>query len=117
MSPTDIKALQDQLVQFARERDWEQFHSPKNLSMALAAEAGELLEVFQWLTESHSRQPDPVIRQRAGEELADIFLYTLMLCHRLDIELLPVAFAKLAANGEKYPVAKVRGSARKYTDY
>ena len=117
MSRLDIETLQAQLLQFAEERDWAQYHSPKNLSMALAAEAGELLEVFQWLTESSSCDPDPSTRQRAGEELADVFLYTLLLSRRLDIDLLQAAKSKLAANAQKYPADKVRGSARKYTEY
>jgi NTP pyrophosphatase (non-canonical NTP hydrolase) len=117
MSQIEFQSLRRQLADFTRERDWEQFHSPKNLSMALAVEAAELLEIFQWQTEQQSRDADQQIRDRAAEELADILLYSLTLCDSLDIDLLQAAQAKLAHNAQKYPADRVRGSARKYSEY
>lgn len=117
MSHEELQGLRQRLLEFARERDWEQFHSPKNLSMALAVEAAELLEIFQWQTEQQSRDGDQSTRARAAEELADILLYALLLCDKLDIDLLEAARAKLIRNAEKYPADRVRGSARKYDDY
>jgi len=117
MSQSEVEALRRQLAEFARERDWEQFHSPKNLSMALAVEAAELLEIFQWQSEQQSLAADAKTRDRAAEELADILLYSLLLCDRLDIDLLQAAQAKLRRNAEKYPADRVRGSARKYNEY
>jgi dCTP diphosphatase len=111
-----ISALQQQLRDFARARDWEQFHSPKNLAMALTVEAGELQELFQWLTEAQSAQPDAQLLARAAEEVADVFLYLCRLSDVLGIDLLPAAQAKLALNAERYPVDKARGLARKYSD-
>jgi len=83
----DIGAVQKALAAFAAERDWERFHSPKNLAMALAAEAGELLELFQWLTQSESEHPTPALRREVAYELADVLIYLLRLADRLDIDL------------------------------
>lgn len=108
-----LSALQRRLHDFARERDWEQFHSPKNLSMALTVEAAELQEIFQWLTEEQSRSLDPAQKTHAAQELADVLLYLCRLADVLDIDLLAAADAKLAANARKYPADEVRGSAKK----
>lgn len=115
--PSPLQELITQLEAFARERDWEQFHAPKNLSMALAVEASELLEIFQWMSESESLDPDANTRVRVGEELADVFVYCLLLSRKLDIDLLQAARDKLRQNAEKYPADKVRGSSKKYTEY
>jgi dCTP diphosphatase len=112
----ELDDLRDQLRAFAAARDWDQFHSPKNLAMALAAEAGELLEVFQWMTEAQSRSLEPGQEAAAREELADVLLYLIRLSDTLGIDLIAAAKRKLAANAEKYPVDKVRGSSRKYTE-
>ena len=111
---TELETLRDQVRDFARERDWEQFHSPKNLAMALAGEAGELLEVFQWLTEEQSRSLDERALAAASEEIADVLLYLVRLADRLGVDPLAAAREKLVANALKYPVDKARGSARKY---
>lgn len=113
----DVGALQARLRQFAEERDWQQFHSPKNLSMALAAEAGELLEVFQWLTDEQSRRlPDsPADLQLAREELADVLIYALRLADVLDIDLDAAVEEKLARNQQHYPVHLAKGNATKYS--
>jgi NTP pyrophosphatase (non-canonical NTP hydrolase) len=113
---TDLDGLREQLRVFAEERDWAQFHSPKNLAMALAAEAGELLEIFQWLTEAQSRSLTPATQAQASDEIADVLLYLIRMSDELGIEPIEAARRKLIANAEKYPVAKARGSSRKYTE-
>lgn len=97
------------LQRFADERDWEQFHSPKNLVMALGVEVAELAEHFQWLTQQQSRQLSPEQKQAVGEELADVLIYLVRLADRLDLDLLAEAEKKVARNAEKYPVATSRG--------
>jgi NTP pyrophosphatase (non-canonical NTP hydrolase) len=113
---TDLENLRERLRAFAAERDWDQFHSPKNLAMALSGEAGELLENFQWLTEEQSRHPAPEVLAAAGEEIADVLLYLVRLSDKLGIDPVAAAHAKLLRNAEKYPVDKARGSSRKYTE-
>lgn len=113
----DLQEIKESLRQFAKARDWEQFHSPKNLSMALAVEAGELLELFQWLTEEQSSNLTPEQGKAVEEEMADVFLYLLRLADKLDLDLLTVAKEKMLINEKKYPAAKVKGSPKKYTEY
>ncbi|MEK7303700.1 MAG: nucleotide pyrophosphohydrolase [Pseudomonadota bacterium] len=108
-----LEDLKNQLRAFAHARDWEQFHSPKNLAMALIAEAAELVEHFQWLTETQSQTLDPEKREQVAQELADVFLYLVRLADRLDIDLMDAAQRKLVINAQKYPADKVRGSAKK----
>lgn len=114
---TDIPKLQQRLREFAELRDWQQFHSPKNLSMALIVEAAELAEHFQWLTQDESFNLADEKRQAVGEELADIFVYLVRLADQLDIDLPEAVDRKIALNEEKYPADLVRGSARKYSEY
>ena len=114
---TFISALQENLRKFARERDWEQFHSPKNLAMALTVEAGELQEIFQWLSEQQSSDLDVQQRQRVQEEMADVLLYLCRLADVMNIDLHEAALAKLKRNAEKYPIGQVRGRANKYNEY
>jgi dCTP diphosphatase len=102
---------------FVAERDWEQFNSPKNLAMALIVEAGELVEHFQWLTEDQSRNMELFQLKEVGYEMADILIYLIRLADRLNIDLVKTADEKLRINHEKYPVEKVKGSAKKYTSY
>ena len=113
---TELEDLRERLRAFAAARDWGQFHSPKNLAMALSAEAGELLEVFQWLTEAQSRSLPPEAQAAASEEVADVLLYLIRLSDELGIDLIAAAQSKLLANAEKYPVDKARGSHKKYTE-
>ena len=113
MKTPSLPDLQQQLREFARERDWEQFHSPKNLSMALTVEAGELQEIFQWLTEDQSRQLKGEQKSMVAEEMADVLLYLCRLADVLDIDRMSAASAKLAKNAQKYPADAVRGSAEK----
>ena len=101
------------LREFARARDWEQFHSPKNLSMALIVEAAELVEHFQWLTESQSARLDPETFQAVGPGIADVFIYLVRLSDLLGIDLLDAAARKIALNEKKYPATEVRGRADK----
>ena len=112
-----LRALQQRLAAFAAARDWEQFHSPKNLAMALSVEAAELVEEFQWLTRSRAGQLDAERRERVRLELADVFIYLLRLADRLDVDLMRAADDKIALNERKYPAERVRGDSRKYTEY
>jgi dCTP diphosphatase len=112
----EIEAIQAQLREFARARDWEQFHSPKNLASALSVEAAELLEIFQWLTEEQSRNMPAEKKARVAAELADVMLYTLQLADKLGIDLLKAARDKLIVNESKYPVDLAKGRSDKYTE-
>ncbi|MGO0694182.1 nucleotide pyrophosphohydrolase [Pseudomonas guariconensis] len=114
----NVKQIQQQLRKFAQERDWEQFHTPKNLASALAVEASELLEVFQWLTDAQSSAITEDERQlrKVEEEMADVALYLLRLADVLGVDLQRAIDRKLRINAEKYPVEKARGNAKKYTD-
>ena len=113
----EVQQLVLELKQFAQERDWEQFHSPKNLSMALSVEAAELLEHFQWDTEEASYQLDEQKKQLVSYEMADIFIFLLRICERLDIDLMSVTKEKIAINHHRYPADKVKGSSKKYSEY
>jgi NTP pyrophosphatase (non-canonical NTP hydrolase) len=115
--PDSLNDLNRRLLAFARERDWEQFHSPKNLSMALAGECGELLEHFQWLTEAQSAALEDDKKEAVGQELADILIYLIRLAERLDIDLIAAAEAKIALNERRYPARRVRGDARRAEEY
>lgn len=114
---TNLDKIKKRLRQFAEDRDWDQYHSPKNLSMALAGEVGELLEQFQWLSEEQSRDLTPEQRLAAEEEIADVFIYLIRLADKLDINLINAAENKIQKNEEKYPAEKVKGSHKKYTEY
>jgi len=113
----DLAELKSRVQAFVAERDWERFHSPKNLAMALSVEASELVELFQWLTEEESGTLDDAARGRVAQELADVLWFLVRLSDRLDIDLLEAAELKLAENAKKYPADRVRGQSRKYTDY
>ena len=116
--PTDdILALQKSLRAFAAARDWEQFHSPKNLAMALAGECGEVLEHFQWLTETQSVTLDAEAKREVGYELADVFIYTLRLADVLGVGVMQAARDQMAINDGRYPAAKARGSAARAKTY
>ena len=114
--PTDFQTLTQALREFANARNWAQFHSPKNLACALSVEAAELLEHFQWLSEAQSRELDAPQKAEVAAEAADVLLYLLQLCDKLNIDLVEAARLKMIVNGEKYPVASARGSSRKSTD-
>ncbi len=114
----DVGQIQRAQREFAAERDWDQFHLPKNLAMALAAEAGELLEVFQWMTEKEALgvADDPVKRTAVEHELSDILYYLFRLADKLDIDLDKAFWEKFEHNRKKYPARLARGNAKKYTE-
>ncbi len=114
---SDIAQLMQELRQFAQARDWEQFHSPKNLSMALSVEAAELLEHFLWMNGQASYALGEARHQLVSYEVADIFIYLLRICDQLDIDLVKVTREKMAINEQRYPAEKVKGSAKKYSEY
>ena len=109
-----LDTLRTRLARFAAERDWNQFHNPKNLAMALAGEAGEVLEHFQWLTFDEAVHLPAATRAEVALECADVLLFLLRLCDKLDVDLAQAADQKLALNAKKYPVEKSRGKATKY---
>jgi NTP pyrophosphatase (non-canonical NTP hydrolase) len=117
----DVRELMDDLIReirrFTEERDWDQFHSPKNLAMALTTEAAEIAEIFQWLTEERSKVLDGEMRARLEEEIGDVMIYLAHLADAFGLDPLDAARKKLLLNAEKYPAEAVRGSARKYTEY
>ena len=117
-STTTISELKMRVLAFARERDWEQFHSPKNLSMALAAESGELMEHFLWSSPAQSCTiaADPGKRQKIAEELADVVIYALEFANVTGLDVAAAIEAKMAANAQKYPIEKARGNSAKYTE-
>ena len=117
MSGSTLDELRETVRRFAAERDWEQFHSPKNLAMALSVEVAELVEHFQWLTEEQSAALDAQRLEQVRLELADVFIYLVRISDRLGVDLLDAAAAKIALNERKYPAERVRGSARKYDEY
>lgn len=112
-----LESLRDRLREFAKERDWDQYHTPKNLSMALIAEAAELIEHFQWVDGNRSHILAEKTRQAVEEELADILIYLVRISDKLEIDLYRAVERKIAINECKYPAEKVRGSAKKYTEY
>lgn len=112
--PDTLHSLSAQLARFAAARDWDQFHNPKNLAMALAGEAGEVLDHFRWLTFEEAAGLPADTRAEVALECADVLLFLLRLCDKLDIDLTAAARKKLAINARKYPVVRSRGRATKY---
>ncbi|HXG97427.1 MAG TPA: nucleotide pyrophosphohydrolase [Gemmatimonadales bacterium] len=115
-SPAVLEDLRLALRRFAADRDWDQFHSPKNLAMALSVEAAELLEHFQWLTDAESSALTAEMHAKVSEELADVLLYLVRLADKLDVDLALAASEKLKVNAAKYPADKARGSSKKYSE-
>ena len=111
-----LEQIKTRLREFAKERDWDQFHSPKNLSMALIVEAAELVEHFQWLTEEQSQTLPPEKLAEVEQEIADIQIYLIRLADKLGVDMEKAVNAKIELNEKKYPADKVRGSAAKYSD-
>jgi NTP pyrophosphatase (non-canonical NTP hydrolase) len=114
---TTLRELKERMAAFVAEREWQQFHSPKNLSMSIAIEAAELMEHFQWLTVEESKNLSDEALADIGEELADIVIYALSLSNALDLDLSETILAKMDKNIRKYPKEKVRGKSHKYTYY
>lgn len=106
---TTVNELRQLMAQFVAERDWGQFHSPKNLAMALTIEAGELMEHFQWLTTEQSQNIDASVKHEVGEELADVVCYAMSLANSLDIDVSSAVYQKMEKNRLKYPADKFRG--------
>ena len=117
-SATTLFELKTRVLAFVREREWEQFHTPKNLSMALAAETGELMEHFLWATPEQSRSiaNEPAKQARIADELADVVIYALEFANMTGLDISAAIEAKMAANAKKYPVEKARGRSEKYTE-
>ena len=112
-----MKDLREAIRAFIDERDWEQFHSPKNLAMALSVETSEIVEHFQWLTEEQSKNLPPEKRAKVKEEIGDVMIYLTELADKLGIDLVETARAKLEINGQKYPAELAKGKVSKYTEY
>jgi NTP pyrophosphatase (non-canonical NTP hydrolase) len=108
---SDIKELTEVLLKFRDERDWEQFHNPKDLAVAISIESGELLENFLWKNPSEANQ------DKVKEELADIFAFSFLLAHKYNLNVKEIILEKIKRNGEKYPVEKSKGSAKKYNEF
>ena len=112
-----MKELTERLREFVEERDWEQFHSPKNLAMALSVEVSEVIEHFQWLTQEQSFNIEPSKLEEIREEIGDVIIYLAMLSDKLGIDPIEAAIDKIEKNGKKYPAKLVRGKAKKYKEY
>ncbi len=113
MDPILIKKLNT----FVADRDWDQFHTPKNLALALVGEVGELVENFQWLTDQQILNVEIDKKDKIADEIADVFLYLILLSKKLGLDLEEEGLKKIIKNAEKYPVKLVKGDSRKYTDY
>ena len=113
----DVQQLRDRLRLFAAEREWQQFHTPKNLASALAVEAAELLEPFQWLKSGESEELSAETQTAIRHEMADVLNYLVMLADRLQVDLIAAADEKIQLNAQKYPIQSARGSAQKYTEF
>jgi NTP pyrophosphatase (non-canonical NTP hydrolase) len=116
-TPDSLERLRARLAEFAAARDWDQFHTPKNLAMALAGEVGELLEHFQWLTPEQSRSLATERHREVSHEIADILIYLIRLCDKLGVDPIAAAWDKIAINERRYPVERVRGDARRAGEY
>ena len=113
----DLESIRQYLRQYAKDRDWEKFHSPKNLAMALSVEASELVEIFQWLSEQEADNLSEASQAAAADEIADILLYLVRIADRLDIDIAQAVSIKTKKNEQKYPAHIVRGSSKKYSEY
>lgn len=112
-----LEALRERLARFASDREWDQFHSPKNLSMALIAEAAELIEHFQWLSEEDSKNLSSEKHEAISMELADIFIFLIRVADKLDVDLVDATWKKIERNEDRYPVSVVKGSAKRASEY
>ncbi len=117
MSANELTAIRDLMRTFVEERDWDQFHTPKNLSSALSVEAAELLEHFQWLRTGDKSELGPDKLQAVSHEMADVLVYLVRLADKLDVDLVQAVTEKMVLNRAKYPADLVRGDARKYDEY
>jgi dCTP diphosphatase len=113
----ELEKIAEALELFAKKRDWNQFHSPKNLSMALSVEVAELVEEFQWLSEEQSKQIASDKLAKVKDEIGDVFIYLIRLSSKLNIDLIAAANDKMSKNEQKYPIDKAKGNAKKYTEF
>ena len=113
----ELIKIKERLRKFVSDRDWDKYHTPKNLAAALVVEAGELLEHFQWLSEEESKNLDSDKIEKVSEEIADVFIYLILLSDKLGLDIFEVTNRKIDINEKKYPAEKVRGSSRKYNEY
>ena len=113
---SEIKILTDKILKFRKERDWEQFHTPKDLAISLSLEASEVLEHFQWKTNDEIKEYVKTHKDQIGEELADVFNWVLLLSHDIDIDIIEASNKKIKKNAEKYSVEKAKGKHNKYTE-
>ena len=112
-----MKLLKKEIKEFVKERNWDEYHSPKNLAIGLSIEASELLEIFLWLTEEESKKLNSKQRKNLKEEIGDILIYLINLADKFNFDIIECAEEKLKINKTKYPVHLVKGSAKKYTEY
>ena len=114
----DLKKLNIEIEKLVHDRDWDQFHSVKNLSMALSVESSELMEIFQWLTEDESNKiaSDPKLMSKLEDEVADVFVYLMRIVSKTNIDLEQAVLNKLKKNAEKYPIEKSKGNSKKYNE-
>lgn len=119
MKNIELEQINNEVNAFVKERDWEQFHSVKNLAMALTVEASELLEIFQWLSEEQSNlaKNDPLLKEKIADEIADVFVYLLRITGKMDVDLNQAILNKLKKNAMKYPVELSKGNAKKYNEF
>ncbi len=113
----ELIKIKEKLRKFVSDRDWDKYHTPKNLAAALVVEAGELLEHFQWLSEEESKSLDRNKIEKIGEEIADVFIYLILLSDKLGLDIFEITNSKIGINEKKYPAEKVSGSSRKYNEY
>ncbi len=118
MKSINVEKINNEVSKFIEDRDWDQFHSIKNLSMALSVETSELVEIFQWLKESESNEVaiNPKLKEKVEEEISDIFIYLMRIAIKSGVNIEDAVLSKIKKNSEKYPVGKAKGSAKKYTD-
>jgi NTP pyrophosphatase (non-canonical NTP hydrolase) len=114
---SELSELRDRMRRFTQERHWDKFHTPKNLATALSIEASELLEPFQWLHSGEKGELGDTTLDQIRHEMADVLLYLVRLADKLEVDLYQAALEKLEINDKKYPTDKVRGDARKYSEY
>ncbi len=116
MKKIDLEMIHQEIEQMVQDRDWDQFHTIKNLTMALNVESAELMEIFQWMSESQSHQAkdNPLLKSQVADEVADVFVYLLRIVSKMEINLEDAILKKLKKNCEKYPVEKSKGNAIKY---
>ena len=113
----NIKKLSENIERFVYEREWNQFHSPKNLSMALSAETAEIMEIFQWLKEEQSCNLDKTKKEMLRQEIGDVMIYLINLASKFDIDPIKAALYKMELNVKKYPIEKAKGSMKKHNEY